>query len=62
MTASVICPVSVELGKREGLRKDLVQAWDDYQATGLYADSEEVEAWIASWGTENELLVPECHT
>ena len=48
--------------KRETLRQDLIQAWEDYQATGLHAAAEEVEEWIAGWGTENEPPVPECHT
>jgi len=47
--------------KQEIQRQDLIQAWEDYQATGLHATAEEVEAWIAGWGTENELPVPECH-
>ena len=48
--------------KREILRQNLIQAWDDYQLTGLHASAEEVEAWVASWETENELPVPGCHT
>ena len=31
------------------------------QATGLYATAEEVDEWLASWGTDNELPAPECH-
>ena len=46
--------------KRENLRQDLVRAWEDYQTTGLHATAEDVEAWISSWGTENELPAPEC--
>ncbi|MCL2009339.1 MAG: hypothetical protein FWG71_02180 [Synergistaceae bacterium] len=60
MVTPAICPISAKLDKREALRKDLIQAWNDYQTTGLYADAEEVEEWIAGWGTENELPVPEC--
>jgi predicted transcriptional regulator len=46
--------------KQESLRQDLINAWNDYQATGLHASAEEVEEWIASWWDENELPVPEC--
>jgi len=45
---------------RDFMRQELIRAWEDYQATGLHATAEEVEAWVASWGTENELPVPEC--
>lgn len=47
--------------KREALRKDTLDAWEDFQATGLHATAEEVETWLASWGSENELPSPECH-
>ena len=48
--------------RRETLRQDLIQAWEDYQNTGLHATADEVEAWIAGWGTESETPVPECRT
>lgn len=47
--------------KRETLRQDTLQAWDEFQGTGLHATAEEVDKWLASWGTENELPAPECH-
>ncbi len=46
---------------RERLRQDTVQAWEEFQATGLHATAEEVENWLSSWGTEEELPAPECH-
>ena len=47
--------------KREVLRQDTLKAWEGSQATGLHATAEEVETWLASWGSENELPPPECH-
>ncbi|SFM01272.1 CopG family ribbon-helix-helix protein [Methylobacterium pseudosasicola] len=47
--------------KREALRRDTLKAWEDSQATGLHATAEEVETWLASWGSENELPPPEYH-
>lgn len=47
--------------KREALRKDTLKAWDEFQATGLHATADEVDKWLASWGTDNELPTPECH-
>ena len=47
--------------KREALNRDTIKAWEEFQATGLHATAEEVDKWLASWGTENELPVPVCH-
>lgn len=47
--------------QREALQQEVLEAWDEYQATGLHVAAEEVEAWLAGWGTENELPVPVCH-
>lgn len=48
--------------KREMLRQDTLKAWEEFQATGLHATAEEVDTWLASWGTESELPAPPCHT
>jgi predicted transcriptional regulator len=45
----------------EAFRRDTLAAWEDFQATGLHATGDEVDKWLASWGTENELPAPECH-
>ena len=47
--------------KREALRQEALKAWDEHQVTGLHATAGEVEAWLASWGTEDELPAPVCH-
>lgn len=47
--------------KHEAFRKDTVDAWNEYKKTGLHATAEEVEAWLNTWGTDNELPVPVCH-
>ncbi len=46
---------------REALKRDTQKAWEDFQATGQHATAEEVEKWLASWGTEEELPPPKCH-
>jgi predicted transcriptional regulator len=48
--------------KREAFNREAVEAWEEYQATGLHVTHEEMIAWLESWGTENELPPPECHT
>ncbi|RJG03576.1 CopG family ribbon-helix-helix protein [Noviherbaspirillum sedimenti] len=47
--------------KREAFRQDTLKAWDEYQTTGLHTPPEKVDAWLSSWGTDNELPAPACH-
>jgi predicted transcriptional regulator len=47
--------------KRETFRQETFKAWEEYQETGLHVTAEEVDAWLASWGTDNELPAPACH-
>jgi len=46
--------------KRESFRQDTLKAWEEFQQAGLHASSDDVEAWLSSWGTESELPVPVC--
>ncbi len=48
--------------RREAFRQDTLTAWEEYRETGLHASAAEVDDWLASWGTENELPAPVCHT
>lgn len=41
--------------------QDALQAYKDFQETGLHNTLEEVEEWLESWGTENELPTPVPH-
>ncbi|WP_225767780.1 hypothetical protein [Inquilinus sp. Marseille-Q2685] len=47
--------------RRESFRQDALEAWAEFQATGLHLTAEEVQEWLASWGTEDELPMPVCH-
>jgi predicted transcriptional regulator len=47
--------------KREAFRQDTLLAWEEYRTTGLHVTAEEVDVWLASWGTDNELPAPACH-
>ena len=46
--------------KREAFKQDTLNAWAEYKETGLHATSDEVETWLNSWGTDNELPAPVC--
>lgn len=47
--------------KREAFQQETIKAWNAHRETGLHVTAEEVEVWLASWGTENELAAPVCH-
>ena len=46
--------------KRVAFRQDAVNAWKEYQETGLHVSGEEVVGWLSTWGEENEQPVPLC--
>ena len=46
--------------RREAFRQDTIKAWEEFQETGLHATAAEVDNWLASWGTENEVPAPVC--
>ncbi len=47
--------------KREALRRDTLEAWQEFRETGLHATAEAVDQWLASWGTGDERPAPEWH-
>lgn len=48
-------------GSKAQFREDAMTAWEEYQSTGLHATAEAVDAWLASWGSDQELPAPQCH-
>jgi len=47
--------------KREAFRQAGLQAWDEYQATGLHVTHDEADTWLAKLEAGVEADVPECH-
>lgn len=47
--------------RREAFRRDTLDAWEEYRTTGLHATAERVDAWLQSWGTDEEPPAPACH-
>jgi predicted transcriptional regulator len=47
--------------KREMLRQDTLQAWEQYRATGLHVTSDEADAWLQQLEQGNDVEPPECH-
>lgn len=47
--------------KREAFRQGAINAWNEYQETGLHVTGDEIIAWLDTWGEENEKAAPACH-
>ncbi len=47
--------------KRETLRQDAMNAWSEYQETGLHVTHDEADAWLARLEAGEEAKAPECH-
>jgi len=46
---------------REAFRREAIAGWEEYQENGLHLSLDEVEAWMDTWGTEDEEPAPPCH-
>jgi predicted transcriptional regulator len=47
--------------QRESFRKEALDAWSDYQATGLHVTGAEADAWLAELEAGNDSEPPSCH-
>lgn len=47
--------------KREAFRQSGIQAWEEYQATGLHVTFEEADAWLAKLEAGQDVETPACH-
>ena len=47
--------------KRDAFRQDAIRAWNEYQATGLHATSEEADRWLVRLEAGHDVEPPECH-
>lgn len=47
--------------KREAFRQDAINAWAEYQETGLHVTLEEADAWLARLEAGEDAEPPECH-
>jgi len=47
--------------KREAYRQDGINAWNEYQITGLHVSQEEADTWLAQLEAGKDVEPPECH-
>lgn len=43
---------------REAFRQDALEVWEDYLTTGRHVNTAEVERWLASWGSNEDIPAP----
>ena len=56
-----ICQYVEREEARDAFLRQARDAWLEYRETGLHASTEEVLAWLATWGGESETNAPVCH-
>jgi len=47
--------------QRAALRRDVLNAWAEYQATGLHATGAEVLDWLQKLADGQDVAPPQCH-
>ncbi len=48
--------------KRESLKNDALEAWDDYQENGQHVTSQEADSWMEKLENGEVTEAPECHS
>jgi predicted transcriptional regulator len=46
---------------KENFKQEALSAWKAYQETGRHLTGQEVRDWLITWGTDQELEIPEFH-
>ena len=47
--------------KREEFRRGALDAWEEYQATGLHLTADEADDWLQRLEVGDDANAPECH-
>lgn len=46
---------------RESFKEEALRSWQEYRETGLHLTLDETDAWLRTWGGQDETEAPECH-
>ena len=46
---------------KEQFIQEALASWSSYKQTGKHLTGSEVREWLQTWGTDNEVEIPECH-
>ncbi len=47
--------------QRESFRQEALDAWRDYQETGLHVGGDDADAWLAKLEAGSDVEPPKCH-
>ena len=61
LVAEAINNLILEKEKEIAWNQSCVSSYDDYKETGLHVNQQEVEKWMDSWDTDQEIPQPVCH-
>ncbi|MCU7837123.1 MAG: CopG family ribbon-helix-helix protein [gamma proteobacterium symbiont of Taylorina sp.] len=45
----------------EQFSQEALASWKSYKETGQHLTGQEVQDWLSTWGTDNEIEAPKCH-
>ena len=62
MLRQVVSQYLTRVEAREAFRAAGLQAWEQYQVTGVHVTHNEADAWLASLQSGEQVPVPEGHT
>lgn len=48
--------------QREAFKREALDAWSDYQRTGLHLSGAEVDEWLSRLEAGEDVQMPPCHT
>lgn len=46
---------------KEKFAREALASWKSYKETGQHLTGQEVQDWLDSWGSSNEIEAPKCH-
>lgn len=58
---AAVCEYLDRQDQRQSFRRDAIDAWNDYQRTGLHLSGDEADAWLASLEAGETVAAPTCH-
>ena len=61
LAAEAINNLILEKEKELAWNQSCINSYNDYKTTGLHVNQQDVEKWMDSWGTDQELPQPPCH-
>ena len=46
---------------RESFKQEALASWREYKESGQHLTGDEADAWLDTWGSKQEQVIPPCH-